>query len=81
MVQAAGPFFLEADVHAKTVQSVTPEHIMQVGLGFWASETLLSAIELQLFTLLAQQPAGLRQVQSPRQRRWTTAEWRRSGSV
>jgi hypothetical protein len=21
---------------AKSVQSVTPEHIMQVGLGFWA---------------------------------------------
>ena len=44
---------------AKTVQSVTPEHIMQVGLGFWASKTLLSAIELQLFTQLAKKPATL----------------------
>ena len=31
----------------------SPEHIMQVGLGFWASKTLLSAVELGLFTELA----------------------------
>lgn len=30
-----------------------PEHIFQVGLGFWASKILLSAIELGLFTHLA----------------------------
>jgi len=29
---------------------------MQVGLGFWASKTLLSAVELGLFTELAKQP-------------------------
>jgi hypothetical protein len=29
-----------------------PSHIMQVGLGFWASKTLLSAVELELFTQL-----------------------------
>lgn len=29
-----------------------PSHIMQVGSGFWASKTLLSAVELRLFTLL-----------------------------
>lgn len=33
-----------------------PSHIMQVGTGFWASKTLLSAIELGLFTQLAKQP-------------------------
>src|SRR5689334_20376869 len=27
---------------------------MQVGLGFWASKTLLSAVEMELFTELAQ---------------------------
>jgi len=37
----------------------TPEHIMQVGLGFWASKTLLSAIEMELFTELARHPADL----------------------
>ena len=29
-----------------------PSHIMQVGLGFWPSKTLLSAVELELFTQL-----------------------------
>ena len=37
----------------------TPAHIMQVGLGFWASKTLLSAIELELFTELARHPLPL----------------------
>jgi hypothetical protein len=37
----------------------TPEHILQVGLGFWASKTLLSAVELELFTELAKQPQDL----------------------
>src|SRR3954465_2433227 len=32
---------------------VTPEHILQVGMGFWASKTLLSAVELGLFTELS----------------------------
>lgn len=32
---------------------VTPDNIMQLGLGFWASKTLLSAVELGLFTELA----------------------------
>ena len=37
----------------------TPDHIMQVGLGFWASKTLLSAIEMGLFTELADHPESL----------------------
>jgi hypothetical protein len=36
-----------------------PDHILQVGLGFWASKALLSAIEMQLFTELARQPKTL----------------------
>ncbi len=32
---------------------------MQVGLGFWASKTLLSAVELELFTELAKHPETL----------------------
>ncbi|MBA2349540.1 MAG: methyltransferase [Solirubrobacterales bacterium] len=31
---------------------VDPSHIMQVGMGFFASKTLLSAVELELFTQL-----------------------------
>ncbi|MEA3078893.1 MAG: hypothetical protein QOF05_301, partial [Sphingomonadales bacterium] len=37
-------------------QPVTPAHILQTGLGFWASKTLLSAVELGLFTELANGP-------------------------
>ncbi len=35
------------------------EHILEVGLGFWASKTLLSAVELGVFTKLAEGPADL----------------------
>ena len=34
-------------------RSRTPEGILQLGLGFWGSKTLLSAVELGLFTELA----------------------------
>jgi hypothetical protein len=33
--------------------TLTPSAILQLGLGFWASKTLLSAVELGLFTELA----------------------------
>jgi hypothetical protein len=35
---------------------------MQVGLGFWASKTLLSAVEIELFTELARHPENLEAV-------------------
>ncbi len=41
------------------MSAATPEYIMQVGLGFWASKTLLSAVELGLFSTLAEAPADL----------------------
>lgn len=34
-------------------KQITPSHIMQVGMGFWASKTLLTAVNMNLFTLLA----------------------------
>jgi O-methyltransferase domain/Dimerisation domain len=39
-----------------TSRSLTPEHILQLGLGFWGAKTLLSAVELGLFTELAAHP-------------------------
>lgn len=36
--------------------SPSADHILQTGLGFWASKTLLSAVELGLFTELAHGP-------------------------
>lgn len=35
---------------------ITPDSIMQLGLGFWASKTLLSAIEIGVFTELGKGP-------------------------
>ena len=37
-------------------QAVTPDAILQLGLGFWGSKTLLSAVELGVFSTLAQGP-------------------------
>ncbi len=45
-----------------TKMTVTPERLMQIGLGFWASKTLLSAIELGLFTALAEGPLDAQQL-------------------
>lgn len=36
--------------------TVTPDAILQLGFAFWGSKTLLSAVELGLFTLLADGP-------------------------
>jgi len=41
----------------------SPDQILQVGLGFWASKTLLSAIELEVFTELARHPQPLENLQ------------------
>jgi predicted O-methyltransferase YrrM len=41
-----------------------PGHILQVGLGFWASKVLLSAVELQLFTRLASGSRTLGELES-----------------
>jgi O-methyltransferase domain/Dimerisation domain len=38
--------------------NVTPEGILQLGLGFWASKTLLTAVEIGVFSELAGAPTG-----------------------
>ena len=50
--------------HPQTPEPVTPDPIMQVGLGFWAAKTLLSAIEMELFTELAKHPENAEQVRA-----------------
>jgi hypothetical protein len=40
-----------------------PDRILQTGLGFWASKTLLSAVEIGVFTELARHPGDLAAVQ------------------
>jgi hypothetical protein len=40
----------------------TPGPILQLGLGFWASKTLLSAVEVGLFTILAEGPRSAKEL-------------------
>lgn len=40
----------------KSQGELTPEHIMQTGIGFWASKVLLSGVEMGVFTELANGP-------------------------
>jgi precorrin-6B methylase 2 len=50
---------MNQQVQSNTVTPITaptPDAIMQLGFAFWGSKTLLSAIELGLFTLLADGP-------------------------
>lgn len=42
-----------------TNEQPTPERILSLGLGFWGSKTLLSAVEIGLFTELAKEPLDL----------------------
>src|SRR5918999_766 len=50
----AGDVYEERE--GKVSAQVDPSHIMQVGMGFWGSKTLLSAVELELFTKLGSEP-------------------------
>ncbi len=43
---------------------VDPSKIMQIGMGFWASKTLLTAINLRLFTLLAKSGLNAEQIRT-----------------
>ena len=45
------------------MDELQPDHILQVGLGFWASKTLLSAVEMEVFTELAKHPEDLETLQ------------------
>lgn len=44
------------------MSDLTPSHILQIGMGFFASKTLLSAIELKLFTALARGPMTMAEI-------------------
>ena len=46
----------DVDVETNKTPTTTPDGIMQLGLGFWGSKTLLSAVEIGLFTELAKDP-------------------------
>ena len=45
-----------AETSAAVQADPAPDQIMRIGMGFWPSKTLLSAVELGLFTILADGP-------------------------
>ena len=48
----------------KTTQEPNPSNIMQIGLGFWASKVLLTAVNAGLFTQLAKKPLSLKEIKA-----------------
>jgi hypothetical protein len=46
-------------------RDLTPDRILQLGLGFWGPKVLLSAVELGVFTELARGPADLATLTTP----------------
>ena len=47
----------KADMDQRVIEKETaPDQILQLGLGFWGSKTLLSAVELGVFSALAAGP-------------------------
>ena len=43
-------------METQVVKQIDPSKIMQIGMGFWASKTLLTAVNMGLFTTLAYKP-------------------------
>lgn len=50
------------EIQVKEEKKVDPMHIMQIGMGFWASKTLLTAVKLELFTHLATRPLTAKEI-------------------
>jgi precorrin-6B methylase 2 len=46
----------------KEEQMVDPSHIIKVGMGFWASKILLTAVKMELFTKLALRPLTAKEI-------------------
>lgn len=48
----------------RVAPTLNPSKIMQVGMGFWGSKVLLTAVNLDLFTLLGKEPLSAEQVKN-----------------
>lgn len=51
-----------SDIQVQQEKIVDPSHIMQIGMGFFASKTLLTAVKLDLFSLLAVRPLSEKEI-------------------
>jgi len=50
------------EIQVQEAQKVDPSHIMQIGMGFLPAKTLLTAVKLELFTLLAVRPLSAKEI-------------------
>lgn len=50
------------EIQVQEAKKVDPSHIMQIGMGFLASKTLLTAVKLELFTRLAARPLTAKEI-------------------
>src|SRR5215213_7199373 len=48
----------------QTTTQPTPSNIMQIGLGFWPSKVLLTAVNAGLFSHLAKKPLSLKEIKA-----------------
>ena len=53
-----------SDVQVQKEKMVDPMHILQTGMGFFGSKTLLTAVKLELFTILASRPLSGHQIKT-----------------
>ena len=51
-------------METSTQNQINPSKIMQIGMGFWASKTLLTAVNMQLFTHLSGGELSGREIQN-----------------
>ncbi len=52
----------QTSIKVEEAKKVDPSHIMQIGMGFLASKTLLTAVKLELFTKLTTRPLTAREI-------------------
>lgn len=48
--------------HAANEAPLTPARIMQIGMGYWASKVMLTAVRFELFSLLASKPMSASEI-------------------
>lgn len=46
----------------RVVATLNPSKIMQIGMGYWASKVMLTAVKFELFTLLASSPLTAKEI-------------------
>jgi hypothetical protein len=52
----------QTGIQVQEEKKIDPSHIMQTGMGFMASKTLLTAVKLELFTHLATRPLTAKEI-------------------